>query len=54
MVLELDRRYPGLDREIEESMAVAIAGGIFQNAYLAPLNPESEHRRRFLSYPDTF
>src|SRR5207245_1798058 len=42
MVLELDRRYPGLGRQIEESMAVAIDGEIFQDAYLAPLNPESE------------
>jgi molybdopterin synthase sulfur carrier subunit len=42
MVLELDRRYPGLDRQIEESMAVAIDGEIFQDAYLVPLKPESE------------
>ena len=42
MVLELNRRYPGLGRQIEESMAVAIDGEIFQDAYLVPLNPESE------------
>jgi molybdopterin converting factor small subunit len=42
MVLELDRRYPGLGRQIEESMAVAIDGEIFQDAYLAPLRPDSE------------
>src|SRR6202011_1285776 len=42
MVLELDRRFPGLGRQIEESMAVAIDGEIFQDAYLAPPNPESE------------
>ena len=42
MVLELDRRFPGLGRQIEESMAVAIDGEIFQDAYLAPLRPESE------------
>jgi sulfur-carrier protein len=42
MVLELDRRYPGLGRQIEESMAVAIDGEIFQDAYLAQLKPESE------------
>jgi len=42
MVLELDRRYPGLGRQIEESMAVAIDGEIFQDAYLVPLKPESE------------
>ena len=42
MVLELDRRYPGLGRQIEESMAVPIDGEIFQDAYLVPLKPESE------------
>src|SRR6516162_6800784 len=42
MVLELDRRFPGLGRQIEESMAVAIDGEIYQDAYLAPLNPDSE------------
>ncbi len=42
MVLELDRRYPGLGRQIEESMAVAIDGEIFRDAYLVPLKPESE------------
>ena len=42
MVLELDRRYPGLGRQIEEGMAVAIDGEIFQDAYLAQLKPESE------------
>ena len=42
MVLELEGRYPGLGRQIEESMAVAIDGEIFQDAYLAPLKPDSE------------
>ena len=42
MVLELDRRFPGLGRQIDESMAVAIDGEIFQDAYLAPLKPDSE------------
>ena len=42
MVLELDRRFPGLGRQIEESMAVAIDGEIFQDAYQAALNPDSE------------
>ena len=42
MISELDRRYPGLGRQIDESMAVAIDGEIFQDAYLAPLNPDSE------------
>jgi sulfur-carrier protein len=42
LVLELDRRFPGLGRQIEESMAIAIDGEIFQDAYQAPLRPESE------------
>jgi hypothetical protein len=42
MVLELDRRFSGLGRQIDESMAVAIDGEIFQDAYFAPLNPDSE------------
>jgi hypothetical protein len=42
MVLELHRRFPGLGRQIEESMAVAIEGDIFQVAYQAQLGPESE------------
>jgi molybdopterin synthase sulfur carrier subunit len=42
MVLELDRRFPGLGHQIEEGMAAAIDGEIFQDAYLAPLKPESE------------
>jgi len=52
MVLELDRRYPGLGRQIEESMAVAIDGEIFQDAYLAHAQPrerdlpDPENRRR--------
>ena len=41
-MLELDQRFPGLGRQVEEGMAVAIDGEIFQDAYLAPLNPESE------------
>ena len=42
LVLELDRRYPGLGRQVEEAMAVSIDGEIFQDAYLAPLAPDSE------------
>jgi molybdopterin converting factor small subunit len=42
LILELDRRYPGLGHQVEEAMAVAIDGEIFQDAYLAPLNPDSE------------
>jgi molybdopterin converting factor small subunit len=42
MIVELDRRYPGLGEQIDESMAIAIDGEIFQDAYLAPLKPDSE------------
>ena len=42
LILELDRRYPGLGNQIEESMAVAIDGEIFQDAYSAELRPGSE------------
>ena len=42
MITELERRFPGLGRQIDESMAVAIDGEIFQDAYQAQLNPDSE------------
>jgi molybdopterin synthase sulfur carrier subunit len=42
LILELDRRFPGLGQQIEEGMAIAIDGEIFQDAYAAPLRPESE------------
>jgi molybdopterin converting factor small subunit len=42
LVQELERRYPGLGRQVEESMAIAIDGEIYQDAYAAPLRPESE------------
>jgi len=42
LILELDRRYPSLGRQIDEGMAVAIDGEIYQDAYLASLKPESE------------
>ncbi len=42
LVLELERRYPGLGRQVEESMAIAIDGEIYQDAYSAPLKPGSE------------
>lgn len=42
MIAELDRRFPGLGHQIEEGMAVAIDGEIFQDAYQAPLKPDSE------------
>ena len=42
LILELDQRYPGLGKQVEESMAVAIDGEIFQDAYAAELKPGSE------------
>ncbi|HTT79834.1 MAG TPA: MoaD/ThiS family protein [Stellaceae bacterium] len=42
MIAELDRRFPGLGHQIDESMAVAIDGTIYQDAWQAPLKPDSE------------
>jgi len=42
MIAELDRRFPGLGHQIDEGMAVAIDGEIFQDAYQAELRPDSE------------
>ncbi len=42
MIAELERRFPGLGHQIDEGMAVAIDGEIFQDAYQAVLSPDSE------------
>jgi molybdopterin synthase sulfur carrier subunit len=42
MITELERRFPGLGHQIDEGMAVAINGEIFQDAYQTPLSPDSE------------
>jgi molybdopterin synthase sulfur carrier subunit len=42
LVLELEQRFPGLGKQVEEGMAVAIDGEIFQDAYGAELRPGSE------------
>ncbi len=42
LVVELEQRYPGLGKQVEESMAVAIDGEIYQDAYSARLEPDSE------------
>ena len=42
LIRELEQRYPGLGKQVEESMAVAIDGEIFQDAYAAELKPDSE------------
>ena len=42
LVRELEQRFPGLGKQVEESMAVAIDGEIYQDAYAAELKPGSE------------
>jgi molybdopterin synthase sulfur carrier subunit len=42
LVLELEERFPGLGSQVEEGMAVAIDGEIFQDAYAARFGPDSE------------
>jgi len=42
LITELDRRFPGLGHQIDEGMAIAIDGEIFQDAYLEKLSPDSE------------
>jgi molybdopterin converting factor small subunit len=42
LIRELERDYPGLGNQIEEGMAVAIDGEIFQDAYHVELKPGSE------------
>ena len=42
LVRELDIKYPGLGTQVEEGMAVAIDGEIFQDAYHVELKPGSE------------
>jgi sulfur-carrier protein len=42
LLLELDRRFPGLGTQVEEGMAIAIDGTIYQDTYGVPLRPDSE------------
>ena len=42
LLSELEDRFPGLGRQVEESMAIAIDGEIFQDCYAAALRPDSE------------
>ena len=42
LVRELDNKYPGLGTQVEEGMAVAIDGEIYQDAYHVELKPGSE------------
>jgi len=42
LVLELDKRFPGLGQQVEQGMAISIDGTIYQDAYAAKLAPDSE------------
>ena len=42
LVGELEERFPGLGKQVEEGMAVAIDGEIYQDAYGAQFGPDSE------------
>ncbi len=39
---ELGRRYPALGPHLEEGVAVAIDGQIYQDSWLEPIPPDSE------------
>ena len=42
LILELERRFPGLGNQVEESMAIAVDGEIFQDAYSLQLKAGSD------------
>ncbi len=42
LVRELEARFPGLGQQVEEGMAIAIDGTIYQDAYGAEIGPDSE------------
>lgn len=42
LIRELDTLFPGLGAQVEESMAIAIDGEIFQDAYGVELRDDSE------------
>lgn len=42
LVQELDSRFPGFGPQIENSMALAVDGTIYQDAYGATFGPDSE------------
>lgn len=42
LVRELDARFPGLGKQVDEGMAIAIDGVIYQDAYAAELTEDSE------------
>lgn len=42
LIRELDVKFPGLGKQIDESMAIAIDGEIFQDSLIDPIKPDSE------------
>lgn len=42
LLVQLGARYPDLAPHLEEGIAVAIDGEIFQDALFAPIDPDSE------------
>ena len=42
LIRELDAAYPGLGKQVEEGMAIAIDGEIFQDSYGATFGEDSE------------
>ncbi|MDQ2803503.1 MAG: MoaD/ThiS family protein [Pseudomonadota bacterium] len=42
LVRELDQTFPGLGKQVEDGMAIAIDGVIYQDAYAARLDEGSE------------
>ncbi len=38
----MEARYPGLKKKMEEGLAVAIDGQIYQDSLFEPIGPESE------------
>jgi len=42
LIIELDRRYPGIGAQLRAGTAVAIDGEIVQEALLEPIGPTSE------------
>ncbi len=42
LVRELDEKFPGLGKQVEDGMAIAIDGEIYQDAYGATFGEDSE------------
>ena len=42
LVREVDEKFPGLGKQVEEGMAIAIDGEIYQDAYGATFGDDSE------------